>query len=103
MTYVEAGKEVKTNGTACTNQECQCRMRDGYYVDGKFCRHQVCDRGEEMTSAGEFLFVFLFYWWRLGLVVTSLLTPTKLPFVGPGYYRDGRLFASLSLVQYLIK
>ena len=91
MTCVEAGKEVKTNGTACTNQECQCRMRDGYYADGKFCRQvlQVCDRGEEMTSAGEFVFVFLFYWRCLDLVVTSLLTSTKLPFVGPGYYRDG--------------
>ena len=85
MTCVDEGKEIKTNGTACSNSECQCRIWDGYYVDGKFCRlSRVCDRGEEMTSAGEFLFVFLFYWWRLGLAVTALHTSQKLPYVGPG-------------------
>jgi len=38
-----------------------------------------------MTSAGEFLFVFLYDWWQLGLVVTSLDTSQKLPYVGPSY------------------
>ena len=65
---VVLGLTVKVNGTAVSNNVCQCDVKLGYWepnkeLDRTGCLFVKCDRGFELTEEG---------WWRQ-LTITMTL------------------------------
>jgi len=51
------GLTVKVNGTAVSNNVCQCDVKAGFWdpnreLDPKTCSFEECDRGHELTEEG---------------------------------------------------